>query len=138
MESMCIKQRAGLVGGVELVLIARGSVLISTDLSKARYSQIDESSKQATIALPDPKVLWARLDSQQSKVERLSRYGLWFMVLGDAGESELVELAWKEAETSFAKLGASESLITQARQQAEKVITQLFAKSGWSVKVIWQ
>ena len=138
MESLCVKQRAGLVGGVELVLIARGSVLISTDMSKARYCQIDEVSKQATIALPDPRVQWARLDSQKSNVHRLSRYGLWFMVIGDAGESELMELAWREAEESFGTLGASPSLIAQARQQAEKVITQLFAQANWQVKVIWQ
>ena len=138
MESMCVKQRAGLVGGVELVLIARGSVLISTDLSKARYCQIDESSKQATIALPLPTALWARLDSQKSNVYKLSRYGLWFMVLGDAGESELMELAWREAEQGFAQKAADPALIKQARQQAEKVIAQLFAKSGWSVNVIWQ
>ena len=138
MESLCVKQRAGLAGGVELVLIARGSVLISTDMSKARYCQIDETLRQATIALPAPRVQWARLDSQKSNVHRLSRYGLWFMVLGDAGESELMELAWQEAQESFATMGASPSLIAQARQQAEMVIAQLFAQANWKVKVIWQ
>ena len=66
MESMCVKQRAGLVGGVELVLIARGSVLISTDLSKASYCQIDESSKQATI--PDAPI---------SRTWDIGRYRHW-------------------------------------------------------------
>lgn len=31
LESLCIKRREGLVGGVELVLHAKGSALISTD-----------------------------------------------------------------------------------------------------------
>lgn len=138
MESFVVKRRAGLVGGVELVLIARGSVLISTDLSQAEYEEINESTKLAVLSLPAPKVVWARLDPQQSRVHRLSRYGLWFMVIGDAGESELVELAWREAQARFIERGADQSLITQAKQHSERVLGELFAQTGWTVKAAWR
>jgi len=138
MESFIVKRREGLVGGVELVLLARGHVLISTDLSQCTYAGIDETLRQATLVLPQPTVLWARLDSTHSRVHRLSRHGLWFMVLGDAGESELVELAWREAEQGFAMRGNDSTLIEQAKQQSQKVLVGFFTQLGWQVKVVWR
>lgn len=88
--------------------------------------------------LPLPTALWARLDSRQSKVHRLSRQGLWFMMIGDAGESELMELAWRESEQSFMLRAADPALIKQAQDQAVHTLQQLFANNGYTVKIIWQ
>ena len=138
LECLVTKRRAGLTGGVELILIARGSVLISTDLSEAQYVEIDESDRVAVLSLLAPKVVWARLDPQQSQVHRLTRTGLWMLLLGDAGEAELVELAWREAQARFIERGADQALIQQARQHAERVLGELFSQTGWTVKVQWR
>ena len=60
------------------------------------------------------------------------------MVLGDAGESELVELAWREAEQGFAMRGSDTKLLDQAKQQSQKVLTGFFTQLGWQVKVVWR
>jgi len=56
----------GWTRGNSLVLIVHGEIGIGVDLDKSRYLEIDHDRRCAVLELPEPKVLYTRLDHDRT------------------------------------------------------------------------
>jgi hypothetical protein len=115
--------------------LIRGDALIGLDLSKAVITEKDESAKRATILLPQPRVIVARVDHERSKVYEF-RTTSWIPWHSQSGR--LLEEAMLQAQRMVTKAANSPENIEQARRQAEIIIGALYEHLSWSLKIIWQ
>ena len=73
----------GKVGGLKAILVVRGEAAVGVDLSEARFEPVDQRNRRAVLVLPQPRVLWVRLDHEQTK---LAGVWPWGALGGGAGE----------------------------------------------------
>ncbi len=79
----------------------------------------------------------ASLDHASTRVYRIDRRGLWYLVPGDAGEVTLLNEAMGRAEQVIADAADDAALLHRARTHAEQVIHPFFAELGWEVEITW-
>jgi hypothetical protein len=115
--------------------LIRGDALIGLDLSKAVITEKDESAKRATILLPQPRVILARVDHERSKVYEF-RTTSWMPWHSQSGR--LLEEAMLQAQRMVTQAANSPENIEQARRQAEIIIAALYEHLGWSLTIVWQ
>jgi hypothetical protein len=115
--------------------VIRGDALIGLDLNKAVITEKDDAQKQATIRLPQPRVILARVDHEKSKVYEF-RTTSW--IPWHAQPGRLLEDAMLQAQRMVAQAANSPENIEQARRQAEVIIAALYEHLGWSLKIVWQ
>lgn len=127
----------GFTGGLRIVLSVRGDVQIATDLSAARFDQVNDQLHTAVLTLPRPQVQRPRLDHDRTRILELDRSGMWQWLPGEAGESTLTDRAMQEAQHVLADAAKRNDLITQARDHAQKIICGFFGAMGWTVQVQW-
>ena len=102
-----------------------------------RHSRIlakDEAARTATVSLPRPAVLEARVDHDVTHTYRVDR---GFFV-SQQNESDLRDHAMRQAQMFVEQSAGSEDSIAKARETAEKLIRQFYALVGWTVTVEWQ
>ena len=63
-------------GGIRCVLVVNGEVALGVDLEKARIEDIDPDARTVTLILLLPKVHYARLDHERTKIYSINRQGL--------------------------------------------------------------
>lgn len=132
-----VSEMAGVTGGIKLVMAVKGDVQISSDLSEARFEDLDEENRTAILVLPRPIPSRPRLDHEKTRILQLQRNGLWRFLLGEAGESTLTNRALATAQSYLIEVATREDLRTQACAQTEKVLGEFFGALGWSVVVQW-
>lgn len=125
----------GYVGGVRLVLQVHGDVELTVDLSKARLEDIDESTRCATLVLPDPIPSRPRLDHERTRIYRIDRTGLWQIVPGQAAEAKLVNAAMAESQRTLERAAHDPEIIQQARAHAVRLMQDAAASLGWTLEV---
>lgn len=114
-----------------------GDALITIDLSKATISQKDEQTKTATITLPLPKVVSARVDHEKTKNGEIK--GLGFSLLRNPkNRSKIIDDAMQEAQAVIKKAAEKPEIIANAKNQAKLNIQMLYLKVGWNVSIKWQ
>ena len=129
---------AGHLGSLEAIVIARGEALVSVDLARARFEQVDIDDRTAELVLPQPRVLGARLDHRRTRVHTISAGGLWAVVPTDVGRAEVVDQAMSAAERSVAAVGNSGRVREEAQRHAEEVLCSFLADTlGWHIRVRW-
>ena len=115
--------------------LVRGDSLISVDLSQAEITDLNEAAKRATIRLPPPKVLQARVDHERTKTwEVRSMTWLSWRAHPDALRDEVM----LQAQRMIAQAAGSQENIEQAKRSAEVVIAALYEHVGWHVEVRWK
>jgi hypothetical protein len=115
--------------------LIRGDALIATSLNKAVIAETDESAKRATIRLPQPEVLQARVDHERTRTWEVSRM-TWLP--WNANQDRLRDEVMLQAQRLVAQAAGSKDNIEQAKRAAEVIIAALYEHVGWTVKVIWQ
>lgn len=95
----------GYTGAVGCVLLVNGEIEISTDLSQARFENINTENKTATLILPEPSVHRVRLDHERTSVFTVQRDGLWQLVPSDEPTRRLVNQAMAKAQRSLNEVG---------------------------------
>ena len=115
--------------------LIRGDALIGLDLSKAVITESDDARRQATIQLPQPRVILARVDHERSKVYEF-RSTSWMPWHTQSGR--LLEEAMLQAQRMVTQAANSPENIEQARRQAEVIIPALYEHLGWNLKIVWQ
>jgi hypothetical protein len=121
----------------EGVWVINGDALITIDLSMATIAKIDEETKTATIILPLPKVVSARVDHERTKNGGIK--GLRFALLRNPRNREkIVDDAMQEAQAVVEKAASRPEIIENAKKQAKLNIQILYLKVGWDVGVQWQ
>lgn len=128
---------AGWTGGNSLVLIIHGEVGLGVDLTKAEYIEIDHHNRQAVLSVPKPKVMYARLDHERTRIHSLNRSGLWQVAVGNAGEDQLMDKAYEKAQQVMHEVGSARSLSENAKGQADRMINELFRGLQWKFECRW-
>ena len=114
-----------------------GDALITIDLSQATISDEDEEAKTATITLPLPKVVSARVDHERTKNGGIK--GVRFALLRNPkNRVKIVDDAMQEAQAVVKKAANRPEIIENAKKQAKLNIQILYLKVGWNVGVKWQ
>ncbi len=129
---------SGVTGSTAVVVVAVGEVRVSTNLEKARFSDVDRKERRATLSLPQPTVGEPRLDQERTKVFKAQRTGLWAVLPGDAGEATLIDAAMADAQKRLAEHAKKKDLVGKARAHTEKVLSDFLAGLGWEVTFDWR
>lgn len=127
----------GYTGGLSVVLLVRGSVLVSTNLDQARLEQVDPAGRTATLILPPPRTLRPRLDHERTQVYRSDRSGLWRWFPASGAESAAYDLAMRKAQGLLEEAARREELLARARQRTSDVLLPFFDALGWRVTLQW-
>lgn len=121
----------------EGVWAINGDALITIDLSQATISDKNEETKTATITLPLPKVVSARVDHERTVNGGIK--GMRMAILRNPkNRSKMMDDAMQEAQAVVKKAAGRPEIIDNAKNQAKLNIQMLYLKVGWNVAVKWQ
>lgn len=131
------------LGGTQVLLVARGECLVGTDLRGARYTQLDGASRSATLHLPSPTTVSAKVDHGPRDAG-----GSYFYAVQDTGIEPLIpgttlrtlaiDTALQQAQADLERSCQTPSTVETARTLAEEALRPLFAATGWQVTVAWE
>ena len=129
-------------GGTRVLLVARGECLIGTDLKRAKYAESAIASKTATLLLPQPTVISARLNHDPktggSFFYAMSSNGIVALVPGTEGQTKAMNAALQKGQAEIEASCARPALIEAARKSAEAVLLPTVSATGWKVAIIWR
>ncbi len=130
------------LGGTRVLLVARGECLIGTDLKLARYEQTSAAAKMATLVLPQPTVMSARLNHDAknggSYFYAVSSTGIDALVPGSDGQTKAINSALEKGQRDVQASCAKPELIEAARKSAQAVLQPTLAATGWKVALVWR
>ena len=119
--------------------IIQGDALLAVDMSKAEVKNRDEKARTATIILPHPAVLSARVNherSQQWDIKGRSWIPLASLVLGD--RTAIEKQAMLQAQQLVERAAGSDSHKTTARQGVASMLAEFYQAVNWHVSVRWK
>jgi hypothetical protein len=111
-----------------------GEIIVAVDLGKAAYVRTDPQNRTATLRLPNPHVLTAKVDHQRSEEKYIRKVG-W---VAFSDPKNLSDEVWKMAEWKLEELGQDPRYQADGKAQAENVLRNLFVGAGWNVSFEWQ
>ncbi|QDS88783.1 hypothetical protein EC9_29780 [Rosistilla ulvae] len=117
-----------------------GDALISLDLTKVRLDQADQVAKALVLEMPALKVLSPRVNHEKTKhweTESVCWHDGWFTRDKLGKNSHLHEMAMKEAQKVVAQVSQSPEYMADARESAERIVTALYAGTGYTVSFQW-
>jgi hypothetical protein len=120
--------------GCRGVWLVHGDALIAVDLSKAAIVTKDDATKKATIRLPQPEILQARVDHERTRTWEV-KSTTWIPWTSDS--DSLRDEVMKHAQRLVARAAASGENLSQAKRSAESVIRGFYSEVGWTVAVTW-
>jgi hypothetical protein len=119
--------------------IIQGDALLAVDMSKAEVKDRDEKAQTATIILPHPAVLSARVNherSQQWDIKSRSWIPLTGLLLGDRRAIE--QQAMQQAQRLVKRAAGTEDNAATARRGVESMLAEFYRAVGWQVSVCWK
>ena len=119
--------------------IIQGDALLAVDLSKAEIKDRDEKARTATINLPHPAVLSARVNHEKTRrwdIKSRSWVPLAGAILGD--RQALERQAMLEAQRLVERAAGTEDNVATARQGVEGMLSEFYRGVGWQVSVRWK
>jgi hypothetical protein len=114
--------------------LIRGDAIIAVNLGQAAVVEKNETTKRATIRLPLPEVLQARVDHERTQIWEL-RTTTW--ILWAADKDSLRDAVVAHAQRLVSQAAGSPENIQQAKAAAESAIRGLYAEVGWQVSIAW-
>ncbi len=133
-----VTELRGRTGGTTAVLVVRGEVVVGVDLAGARFESVDAQGRIAVLVLPQPRVQFARLDHERTRLVGVWAGGLWRIVPGGTdADAAAVNAAYREAQRAVAGAADDSQLAERARRQAEVVLRAFFGALAWDVQVRW-
>ena len=119
--------------------IITGDALLAVDMSKAEVKDRDEKARTATIILPHPAVLSARVNherTQQWDIKSRSWIPLTGSLLGDRRAIE--QQAMRQAQRLVERAAGTEDNAATARRGVESMLAEFYRAVGWQVSVRWK
>jgi hypothetical protein len=117
--------------------IIKGDVLVAVDLAKARLENRDPAQRRATIVLPVPRIISARVNHEATRTYDVSKntWKAWKWgnqgVLRDSAMFHAQRLIERAAEGDVDLQG-------QARRTTELLVGNLFQPLNWAVDIRWE
>jgi hypothetical protein len=115
--------------------LIRGDALLGVDLSRAQILDKYEEAWRATVRLPPPEVLQARVDHQRTRTWQVSRMA-WLP--WNADQDKLRDAVMLQAQQLVAQAAGSAESIQQAKTAAEAIIREFYEEVAWQVTVTWE
>ena len=131
------------LGSTKALLIAKGDCTIGTDLTRARYENIDSKKHALTIALNMPQALSVRInhdgrDKGGSYFYSINEHGLTTL-LGDRGQrTKAADNALAKAQAELGRICMSTPNLLSAKQNAEVVLHSIYMATGWTPTFVWE
>ena len=129
-------------GGTRVLLVARGECLLGTDLQSAKYEQIQSAERTATLSLPSPKVLSARLNHDAktggSYFYTVTSNGVAALLPGTEGQTNAMNRALQKGQSEIEANCAKPELIAAAKKSAEAVLQPTVSATGWKIRTVWR
>lgn len=129
-------------GGARVLLIARGECLIGTDLQAAKYEQVLPATKTATLILPNPKVITARLNHDPktggSSFYTVDNNGIAALIPGTEGQTKAMNRALQKGQGEMETACSKPELMSAARKSAESVLQPAVSATGWKINIAWR
>lgn len=131
------------LGGTQVLLVAKGDCLVGADMRKARYEAVDPATRTAVLWLPAPSTLSARVnhgprDQGGSYFYAVQGTGIEPLIPGSANRTQAIDTALQRAQQDMERACQAGTTLATAKENAETVLKQLLAATGWSVQVRWQ
>ena len=114
--------------------LIRGDALIAVNLGQAAIVERNETAKRATIRLPLPEVLQARVDHEKTQIWEL-KTTTWIPWAAD--KDSLRDAVMAQTQRLVGHAANSAENTQQAKAGAESAIRGFYGEVGWSVAVMW-
>jgi hypothetical protein len=111
-----------------------GDALISVDLMLAEIVARDEEKKRATILLPPPKVLQARVNHEKTRTWDMKKTS-WIPLVGDP--DKLRDSAMLQAQMMVESYANHEEAMSMARENAAIILENMYSLVDWKIDVKW-
>ncbi len=121
--------------GCRGVWLIHGDGLIAVNLARAKIVEKDERNKTATISLPLPEVLEARVDHDTTQTWEV-KTTTWIPFVSD--QDVLRDAVMKEAQKLVGHAAGSAANIQAAKLAAETILQAFYAEFGWHLAVTWE
>jgi hypothetical protein len=121
--------------GVKGAWLIKGDALIGIDLNHANIQVIDAQNRRAVIYVPEPRVLWARVDHERSMTWNVERTS-WIPWRGD--KDRLHDRAMQHAQKLVEFAASQPERIDQTKRDASVAISDIYRQTGWQVQVRWK
>lgn len=119
--------------------IVQGDALIAVDMSQADITAKDDRSRTATICLPTPVVLSARVNHEKTRkwdIRSTSWIPLASLILGN--REQLEQEAMREAQQLVERAAAAPEHIELARRDCEIALREFYRQVDWQVQIDWK
>lgn len=131
------------LGGTQVLLVAKGDCLVGADMRQARYEAVDPAARTAVLWLPMPTTLSARVhhgprDQGGSYFYAVQGTGIEPLIPGTANRTQAIDTALQRAQQDMERACQAGNTLATAKENAEAVLKQLLAATGWAVQVRWQ
>jgi hypothetical protein len=130
------------LGSTRALLVAKGDCTIGTDLTHAKYENIDIEKHVLTVVLNMPQALSVRIshdsrDKGGSYFYSINEHGLAAFI-GDQGKrTKAADSALAKAQSDLARVCLSAPNLASARQNAEAVLRSMYIATGWTPAFVW-
>ena len=131
------------LGGTRVLMVVRGDCEISTDLQAARYEQVQPEARTLRVVLPAPRMQPPRVSHAASEAGGSYFYavtseGLEVLVPNSANHKAAINNGWAAAEKDIGRYCSSPQWSAEAKANAEKLLTPMFAAAGWTATFVWR
>jgi hypothetical protein len=119
--------------------LIQGDALLAVDMSKAEVKDRDEKARTATIVLPHPAVLSARVNHERTQQWDIKSRG-WVPLAGSLlGDRRAIEQqAMRQAQRLVERAAGTEDNAATARRGVEGMLAEFYGAVGWQVSVRWK
>ena len=129
--------------GTRVLMIVKGDCLVGTDLRAGRYEGVDHAGRAATLVLPSPELLQARLNHAApeqggSRLYSVSNQGIEALIPGNSNRLKAIDAAMRIAQRKVEDAGRAPEVTRAARENAETLLKNSFAAVGWTISIKWQ
>jgi hypothetical protein len=114
--------------------LIKGDAVVAVNLGQATIMEKNDGARQATLRLPLPEVLQARVDHARTKTWEV-KTTTW--IPWTSNQDALRDAVMQHAQELVAHAAASTENIQQAKAAAESAIRGFYAEVGWTVIVTW-
>jgi hypothetical protein len=122
--------------GVNVVVVARGDVLLGPALENARFVSKDEATHLVVWECPEPTALSPRVDMEHSYTFAVDKERMENIT--DSLTIAARDEAFRKGQQMIAEAGNSPEMIAQSKEQAELTLKELFKAVGWNLEVRWK